>query len=166
MDYDKIISATYSWFSLKKFAWFLVFFWLSVSMLFLVPWALEKQYFDNSISWIVYIFYAIIYLGVVLGFITLNCACLKNRKLKSADPTKKSIISVLLLVLAELGVFVNFIILIFLIYIFYQSRKNIFALSLLVSILVLLTFDHYLWTSAFGIILLLIILALTLKTKS
>jgi len=71
-----------------------------------------------------------------------------------------------LLMVAELGAFVSFIILIFLIYIFYQNRKNIFALSLLVSILVLLAFDHYLWTGAFGIILLWIILALTLKTKS
>jgi len=102
MNYDKIISATHSWFSLNKLAWFLIFFWLSVSMLFLVPWALEKQYFDESVSWIIYIFYALIYLGVLLGFITLNCACLGNKRLKYTEPTKRSLVSLLILVFVEL----------------------------------------------------------------
>ena len=102
MDYDKIINYTYNWFSLEKIVWFLIFFWLSIPILFLVPWALEKQFFSESVSWIVYVLYFIIYLGILLGFISLTCACLGHRKMKHKVPTEKSFVETILLAFLEI----------------------------------------------------------------
>ena len=102
MDYDRIINLTYNWISLKKVFWFLIFFWLAMPILFVVPWALEKQFFDESFSWIVYILYAIIYFGIIVGFVSLTCACLGQKKLKYQNPTKSKFFDTFLLVLLEL----------------------------------------------------------------
>jgi len=102
MDYDRIINFTYNWVSLKKVLWFLIFFWLSIPIIFVVPWALEKQFFDESVSWIVYILYAIIYVGIIVGFISLTCACLGHKKLKYQKPTRSRFFDTILLVFLEL----------------------------------------------------------------
>ncbi|MBT4870294.1 MAG: hypothetical protein HON47_01870 [Candidatus Diapherotrites archaeon] len=102
MDYDRIINFTYNWFSLSKLAWFLIFFWLAIPLLFLVPWAIEKQYFDGSVYWIVYIFYIIIYFGIMLGFATLTSACLGHRKLKHQISTSTRFLDTIILAVLEL----------------------------------------------------------------
>ena len=102
MDYDKIIDSTYSWFSLKKLFWFLVFFWIAIPILFVVPWALEQQYFDESVNWLVYLLYLVIYIGIIVGFVTLTCACLNYKKLNSKVLDKKSLIYTFALVFLEL----------------------------------------------------------------
>jgi len=103
MDYDRIINLTYNWISLKKVFWFLIFFWLAMPILFVVPWALEKQFFDESVNWVVYILYFIIYVGIMVGFISLTCACLGHKKLKYQEPTQSKFLDTLLLVFLELG---------------------------------------------------------------
>ena len=102
MDYDRIINFTYNWISLKKVIWFLVFFWLSLPVLFVIPWALEKQFFTESVGWIIYILYAIIYVGIIMGFISLTCACLGQKKLDCQSPTGARFIDTVLLVFFEL----------------------------------------------------------------
>jgi hypothetical protein len=102
MDYDKIINSTYTWFSLKKVIWFLVFFWLAIPILFVVPWAIEKQYFNDSMSWIVYILYCLIYIAIMIGFVSLTCACLKHKKLKYSEPTNHQFIDTIILAFFEL----------------------------------------------------------------
>ena len=59
MNYDKIINATYDWLSIEKAIWFLLFFWLSLPVLFLVPLAIEAGSFYYKINWVVQIIYAI-----------------------------------------------------------------------------------------------------------
>ena len=102
MDYDQIINSTYSWFSLKKVIWFLVFFWLAIPILFVVPWAIEKQYFSENMNWAVYILYFLIYVAILIGFVSLTCACLGHRKLKYAKPTNHQFIETILLAFYEL----------------------------------------------------------------
>ena len=85
MNYDKIINATYDWLSLEKATWFLLFFWLSLPVLFLVPIAIESGAFYYKVNFIVEIIYSIMYLAVLLGFMLLTCSCLAKKKFKVKD---------------------------------------------------------------------------------
>ena len=102
MDYDQIINSTYSWFSLKKVIWFLIFFWLAIPFLFVIPWAIEKQYFSENMNWAIFILYFFVYVAILIGFVSLTCACLGHRKLKYNPPTNRRFIDTILLVFLEL----------------------------------------------------------------
>jgi MoaA/NifB/PqqE/SkfB family radical SAM enzyme/O-antigen ligase len=74
--------------------------------------------------------------------------------------------NIYLMVLAELGVVGFFLFGLILFFAFYLSSGNPFVFSTLIVFLVVGFFDHYLWTSYFGIVLFWFILSLSFKTNN
>ncbi|MDD5527377.1 MAG: O-antigen ligase family protein [Patescibacteria group bacterium] len=71
-----------------------------------------------------------------------------------------------LLVWAEIGIFGLFFFAALLIYLFLQSWKknNILSLSILVALVIMMMFDHYLWSLPFGILFFWILIGLIYKS--
>jgi hypothetical protein len=102
MDYDKIISATYNWFSLDKLMWFLVFFWLSFFVLVFVPLAFRINWFAQSSLWVINSLVGIIYLVLILMLMVLTSHTLKHNKFDAKDISFTRIIDTIFLVFLEL----------------------------------------------------------------
>ncbi len=102
MNYDQVINAAYEWISLEKAMWFLLFFWLSLPVLMMVPYALADELFYFEFNWIVHGLYYIIYLSILLGFMLLTCACLNHKKLSSSKVSISKYIDTIFLVFVEL----------------------------------------------------------------
>ena len=95
MDYKRILSSTYSWASIEKAKWFLVFFWISLPALIMVPsFFLENLAFTDVSKILSFVLYAVLYLAFILGFVALIQGCLKS--------FDKSFYSINLLKLVEL----------------------------------------------------------------
>ncbi|MFA6064816.1 MAG: hypothetical protein WCW44_04430 [archaeon] len=102
MNYDKIIGSAYSWISLSRVVWFLVFFWISLPLLLFLPPAIEQyQLFGSSSIWLVTALYDILYLAVILGVITLTQHCLEERRLTVAKCSVTKAVSIVGLVFVE-----------------------------------------------------------------
>lgn len=102
MDYDRVINSAYKCFTLEKFVWFLIFFWLAFPVLVIVPWALEKHYFDSAITPLVYALYAVMYFASLFGFVLLTQMCLVNKRLEHQKITITRFLATIALVFVEL----------------------------------------------------------------
>jgi hypothetical protein len=101
MDYDGLIASTYNWFSIDKLIWFLIFFWLAIPVFLLVPAALEMNLFYQNKLWLVNTLYSILYMGFLIGLLTLIYNCLNKEKFSTCDFTITKFIDVILLVFLE-----------------------------------------------------------------
>ena len=101
MDYDEIISGAFSWISLQKVAWFLIFFWLSFPVLVWVPQAIEKQMFETEMMALVYFLYDVMYVCAIIGFISLTQACLGEKRLSPQTLSLPKFIDTIFLVFVE-----------------------------------------------------------------
>ena len=102
MNYDKIIGSAYSWISLTRVVWFLLFFWIALPLLLFLPPLMEQQgLFGPSSIWIVTALYDILYLAVILGLITLTQQCLEERKISTVPFSVRKLVNIVLLVFVE-----------------------------------------------------------------
>jgi hypothetical protein len=148
MDYDKIIDSTYNWLSLEKLVWFMLFFWLSLPVLFLIPTALELGFFYYKLNWVVQSLYIITYLAVLLGFMILTITCLNHKKIKSIELTATRYIDTLFLIVLELW------------YVFFWNihKSYRFTQLLLLVGIFLLSYYESISTSIFGSLALIVFL--------
>ncbi|MDD4250613.1 MAG: hypothetical protein PHX27_00280 [Candidatus ainarchaeum sp.] len=101
MDYNKIIDSTYSWFSFSKAIWFLLFFWLALPVLFLVPIAFEQGLFYYGFSWALQGLYVITYISILLGLFLLTGFVLNNNNIKSKEISISVFLDIIFLVFCE-----------------------------------------------------------------
>lgn len=79
MDYKKILFSTYSWVSIDKVKMFLLFFWISLPVLIILPSLFSDNLIYEGFSKVVAsILYAVLYLAFFLGFVFLIQGCLKS----------------------------------------------------------------------------------------
>ena len=102
MDYDRIISATYTWFSLKKLAWFLVFFWLSFFSLVFVPVAIGIGWYSQEVLWVVNGLIGIMYIALIIALVVLTCHTLNHKAFNVEKLFVSKFIDTLFLVILEL----------------------------------------------------------------
>ncbi|MFA5764121.1 MAG: hypothetical protein WC915_04885 [archaeon] len=148
MNYDKIIDATYKWISLEKLIWFLLFFWLALPVLFLVPTAIELGFFYYKLNWIVEALYVIMYLAVLLGLMVLTCSCLNHKKINSDKVSVTKYIDTIFLAVLELWY----------IFVWNIHKSYRFTQILLIIGILLLSYYESISQSLFGSISLLIFL--------
>lgn len=81
MDYKKIVSSAYSWMSVEKAKLFLLFFWISLPFLIILPQIFEKNLiYNTSTKPIAMCLYCVLYFTIFLGTIVLIQYCLKTKK--------------------------------------------------------------------------------------
>jgi len=103
MDFNRVISSAYSWISLNKVVWFLVFFWISLPVILLLPQAIQEyNLFTPELLPIVFFLYDVLYLALIVGFIALTQYCLSERNIKAPDFHPTKLIDIVLLVFTEM----------------------------------------------------------------
>jgi hypothetical protein len=103
MNYGRIISAGYSWFSLRKTIWFLIFFWVSLPVVILLPSLIEKySVFPKSFSFFAYAMYAFMYLMLIIAFIVLTQEALSRKNAFVERFSIRKFVDVVFLVFVEL----------------------------------------------------------------
>ncbi|HPM85635.1 MAG: hypothetical protein PHY04_00015 [Candidatus ainarchaeum sp.] len=79
MNYKKILSSTYSWASIDNVKWFLIFFWVSLPVIIILPFLFSDDLVYVGFSkMIAFVLYIILYLTLILGFVVLIQCCLKS----------------------------------------------------------------------------------------
>ena len=102
MNYNKIIGSAYSWISLDKLVWFLIFFWISLPLLMFLPSTISQYgLFGKSAIIVVNLLYFVIYLAVILGLVALTQQCLEERRIPIVNLSIKKMLSIVLLVFVE-----------------------------------------------------------------
>lgn len=80
MNYKKIVSASYSWLSLKKINFFLLFFCLFFSILVLTPFIFEQFDYEPNTLQIILVVYVVVYFLVFVGLINLLSNLLNKKE--------------------------------------------------------------------------------------
>lgn len=101
MDYDRIVESSLNFFSLKKFVWFLVLFWLAFPVLVFVPWAFEKNYFPFTLEPLILLMFNLMYVVLFIGFISLLQHCFNSKKLPFTEINYKNIFYTIPLIFLE-----------------------------------------------------------------
>jgi hypothetical protein len=102
MDYRTILSSAYSWMSVDKAKLFLLFFWVSLPFLIILPSFFEKDLiYTTATKPIAMILYGILYFTLFLGLIVLIQYCLKKKNEKVSKMDLKKIVAVVKLVFLE-----------------------------------------------------------------
>ena len=102
MDYKKIVSSAYSWMSIQKAKLFLLFFWVSLPFLIILPQIFEKNLvYSGATKPIAIALYGVLYFTLFLGLIVLIQYCLKSRNEKIALMDLKKIFGLVKLVFVE-----------------------------------------------------------------
>jgi len=102
MDYHKIVSSAYSWMSIDKAKLFLLFFWISLPFLIILPYIFEKNLvYSTSTKPIAMALYAILYFTLFLGLVVLIQYCLKKKNERIAQMDLKKIFGLIKLVFLE-----------------------------------------------------------------
>jgi hypothetical protein len=102
MDYNKIVSAGYSWMSVEKAKLFLLFFWISLPFVIILPQIFEKNLvYSPATKPVAMALYGILYFVLFLGFIVLIQYCLKDRNQKIANIDLTKILGLIALVFVE-----------------------------------------------------------------
>lgn len=102
MNFERIIDSAYSGLSLKKYLWFLVFFWIALPLLSIVPWAIEKGFFGLSIQPAILVIYELIFIAVIFGFVVLTNSFLCQKRVVAPKITLKKFLLTFPLVFVEL----------------------------------------------------------------
>jgi len=103
MDYSKIISSAYSWLSIDKAKLFLLFFWISLPFLIILPQFFEKNLIYTQLTKpIAMCLYSILYFTLFLGLIVLIQYCLKNKREKTVEMDLWKLIGLVKLVFLEM----------------------------------------------------------------
>jgi hypothetical protein len=143
MNYNKIISSAFSWISLSKIIWFLVFFWISLPVILFLPQALQKGLYPKSTLPIAMILYDVLYFALLLGVIVLIQFCLSVKHAQVSKLSPKRLLDLFVLVFVEFfyifiwGVYAPFrllqllsIILMAFLYYYYLSVGSLFVMNL------------------------------------
>ncbi len=103
MDFSKIANSAYSWISLKKAVWFIVFFWVALPFIFFLPQAFQKGMIYSSVTRpVAFVLYDLLYATLVLGVIVLMNQCLVEKKsVKHVDFCAGKILQIIALVFVE-----------------------------------------------------------------
>jgi hypothetical protein len=101
MDFDNLINSVYDWVSFGKIIWFLLFFWISMPVLFFIPMAVELGLFYAALDWVVSLMYILMYVSVLLAFMVLTTTCLSQKKFPSARVTFNKALDTIFLVFLE-----------------------------------------------------------------
>lgn len=102
MDYKKIVSSAYSWMSVDKAKMFLLFFWISLPFLIILPSMFEKNLiYNESTKPIAMALYGILYFTIFLGMIVLIQHCLKTKREKIVEMNVSKLIGLVKLVFLE-----------------------------------------------------------------
>ena len=102
MDYKKIVSSAYSWMSIDKAKLFLLFFWISLPFLIILPQIFEKNLvYNQATKPIAMCLYGILYFTLFLGLIVLIQYCLKSRSEKVVEMDFAKLVGLVKLVFLE-----------------------------------------------------------------
>ncbi len=102
MDYKKIVSSAYSWMSVEKAKVFLLFFWVSLPFLMILPSIFEKNLIYNAATKpIAQCLYGVLYFTLFLGLIVLIQYCLKTKHEKVAKMDLRKLVSLVVMVFVE-----------------------------------------------------------------
>jgi hypothetical protein len=102
MNYAKVLSAGFSWVSLRKLIWFLVFFWIALPVVILLPDFIEKfSLFKGVFSFFAFFSYSLMYVLLVIGFFSLTQESLSRRNVFVEKFSFRKVIDVVFLVFAE-----------------------------------------------------------------
>ena len=102
MNYKKIVNSAYSWISLDKAIWYLVFFCISVPVLLMLPQAFEQGVYSSSTIPIAMVLYSVLYISLILGLIVLIQFLLSQKNLSVSKMTIRKLIDLFFLAFLEL----------------------------------------------------------------
>jgi hypothetical protein len=103
MDYARVLGSIFSWISLRKVFWFLVFFWISLPVVLYLPQFLGVSgFFAPQFLPFVYLLYGLMYAVLIVGFITLLQQCMLEKKLFARKLTLSFLFELIVLVFLEL----------------------------------------------------------------
>jgi len=104
MNFSKVVNSAYSWVSLDKLAWFVMFFWISLPCIFILPPIFQKGLIYTSVTRpVAIVLYDLLYMVFVLGVIMLMSHCLVDKKAsKGFDLGARKVVDMVLLVVAEM----------------------------------------------------------------
>jgi len=102
MNYDKIVSSAISWMSVDKAKMFLLFFWVSLPFLIILPSIFEKNLvYTSTTKPIALSLYCILYFTLFLGLVVLIQYCLKSKNEKVVNMDFKKLMNLIQLVFLE-----------------------------------------------------------------
>ena len=102
MNYGRILASAYSWLSLSKVIWFLVFFWLSIPVLMFLPQVVQNGAYSPSLIPLIYGLYDLLYLALIIGIVFLIQDCFHDKKLKVPTFGLLKVVKTFLLVFVEM----------------------------------------------------------------
>ncbi|MFA5931170.1 MAG: glycerophosphoryl diester phosphodiesterase membrane domain-containing protein [archaeon] len=102
MNYKKLVNSAYSWISLDKAIWYLLFFCISVPVLLLVPMAFEQGVYSSITMPLAIVLYDILYISVILGLVVLIQFFLEQRDSTISKMTIKKLFDLVFLVFVEI----------------------------------------------------------------
>jgi len=102
VNFRNLIGSAYSWISLDKALWYLVFFWVSLPFLLLLPQIFSAGVYSKQTLPIAYALYDILYVTVILGVIVLIQFCLSERRVSTCKITVSKLVDMFFLVFVEL----------------------------------------------------------------
>lgn len=102
MDYNKIVSSAFYWMSVEKAKLFLLFFWISLPFLIILPQIFEKDLIYNSATKPIAMgLYCVLYFTIFLGMIVLIQYCLRTKKERVTEMTGSKLTGLVKLVFLE-----------------------------------------------------------------
>lgn len=128
MDFNRIFNASLKWFSVPKAILFILFFWLSLSLLFLIPW---DDIILDSLFYFLQIFYGIIILVTIFSLLLLTWFVLYNKKFKLVNFSFTVFVDSLFLVLMEIF------------YVFFWNKNKKYRVVQLLLIFGMLLMSYY-----------------------
>ncbi len=146
MDFSRVVSSAYSWVSLNKVIWFIIFFWISLPCIVILPQAFEKGLiFSNVTRPVAIVLYDLLYVTLVLGVIVLMNNCLVEKKSsKGFDFGARKVLDLIFLVFVEM-----FYVLVWNINAFFRKAQ----LLLLIAFVLLLYYFSMVQTELLGYLL-------------
>jgi len=102
VNYRSLIGSAFAWISLDKAFWYLIFFWISLPFLVLLPQIFQLGVYSKQTLPIAFALYDILYATVILGVIVLIQFCLNEKKVHTSKITVLKIVDTVFLVFVEL----------------------------------------------------------------
>lgn len=102
MNYRKIVNSAYSWISLDKAIWYLIFFWIAVPVLLGLPQVFEQGVYSSTTMPLAVVLYDVLYVSVIMGLVVLIQFFLERKNSFVVKMSIKRFVDVFFLVFLEL----------------------------------------------------------------
>ena len=103
MDYNRLLAASFSWFSLDKVFWFIALFWVSLPFIVTLPQLFQTGavYSDVTLP-IAVILYDVLYVILFFGIVLLIQSCLSPKTGVSKEFGLRRVVDLVFLVFLEM----------------------------------------------------------------